>query len=63
LVAGLLILSVSTFHDLASSLWQTDEAAHRPIILALVIWLIWDKRQIILAARISTGPVLASHYW
>jgi exosortase B len=56
-VAGLLILYVPTFYDLARTLWQKDDFAHGPIILAVIIWLIWDKRQILLAASTHTAPV------
>jgi len=48
-LAGLLILFVPTFYDLARTLWQKDDFAHGPIILAVILWLIWDKRQILLA--------------
>ena len=37
--AGLLVLFVPTFYDAASSFWQTDENAHGPIILAVIVWL------------------------
>jgi exosortase B len=42
---GLLVLYVPTFYGLAGSLWQQDDHAHGPIILALVGWLMWDKRR------------------
>ena len=56
-IAGLLILYVPTFYDLARTLWQKDDFAHGPIILAIIAWLIWDKRQVLLAAPIRTAPV------
>jgi exosortase B len=56
-IAGLLILYVPTFYDLARTLWQKDEFAHGPIILAIVAWLIWDKRQVLLASPTRTAPV------
>ena len=40
-IAGLLILYVPTFSDLATTIWQEDEYAHGPIILVVIIWLIW----------------------
>jgi len=48
IAAGLLALYVPTFYYLANGLWQDDEYAHGPIILAVIIWLIWDKRQVLL---------------
>jgi exosortase B len=56
-VAGLLILYVPTFFDLAGTHWERDDYAHGPIILAIVVWLIWDKRQVLLTAPHRTAPV------
>lgn len=47
-VAGLLALYVPTFVGLASGLWEQDEYAHGPIILAVILWLIWDRRSILI---------------
>lgn len=41
---GLLVLYVPTFHALADSLWQTEEQAHGPLILAVVLYLFWRAR-------------------
>ena len=56
-VAGLLILYVPTLYDLATTVWNQDDFAHGPIILAVIVWLIWDKRQVLLDAHVSTAPV------
>ena len=48
--AGLLALYVPTFYDLATSLWQDDDHAHGPIILAVIVWLVWRERAALLAA-------------
>ncbi len=56
-VAGLLILYVPTFYDLASTDWKQDDLAHGPIILAVIVWLIWDKRQVLLAAPTRAAPI------
>lgn len=45
IAAGLIALYAPTFYDLSSTLWQQDEFAHGPIILAVVCWLVWDRRQ------------------
>ena len=55
-LAGLLILYVPTFYDLAYTIWQEDEYAHGPIILAVLLWLIWDRRTVPLAAPAATAP-------
>ena len=46
--AGLLLLYIPTFYDLARTLWKTNDHAHGPIILTIVAWLIWHKRQVLL---------------
>src|SRR5512134_493662 len=56
-LAGLLVLYVPTFYDLAGSHWQSDDYAHGPIILAVIIWLFWDKRQVLLSAASRTAPL------
>jgi exosortase B len=56
-LGGLLILYVPTFFDLARTHWTRDEYAHGPIILAVIVWLIWDRRQVLLAAPSRFAPV------
>jgi len=56
-LAGLLVLYVPTFYDLSATLWREDDYAHGPIILAVVIWLIWDKRQALLLAPAGTALI------
>jgi exosortase B len=46
---GLLVLYVPTFYDLASTLWQEDDHAHGPIILAVLVWLFWRQRESLIA--------------
>lgn len=47
---GLLILFVPTFYAAGTTYWQSDENAHAPIILAVIVWLAWQKRAVVLAA-------------
>ncbi len=56
-IAGLLVLYVPTFYDLATTLWQQDDYAHGPIILAVIVWLIWQERKALLIAPARTAPV------
>ena len=56
IAAGLLALYIPTFYSLANGLWQDDEYAHGPIILAVILWLIWDKREVLLTAPARTAP-------
>ncbi len=54
--AGLLAMYVPTFYGLASSTWQTDDQAQGPIILAIIGWLIWQKRRALFVAPANTAP-------
>lgn len=56
-IAGLLVLYIPTFYDLATTLWQQDDHAHGPIILAIIVWLIWRKREALSVVPVNTAPV------
>jgi len=43
-LAGLLLLYVPTFYAASTTYWQSDENAHAPIILAVIVWLVWQQR-------------------
>ena len=43
--AGLLALYVPVFYEFANGLWQSDDHAHGPIILAVIVWLFWRQRE------------------
>jgi len=55
-LAGLLVLYVPTFYDFASGLWQEEDHAHGPIILAIVLWLIWRKREAFFTTAWNSAP-------
>lgn len=57
IVLGLIVLYVPTFYDLANGLWNKEEQAHGPIVLMVVIYLFWQKKDIFLKAAFSTNPV------
>src|SRR6185369_12070109 len=56
-VAGLLVLYVPVFYKAATGYWQSDEHAHAPIILAVILWLIWTKRAALLDPSAQPAPV------
>lgn len=56
-IVGLLVLYVPTFYDVARALWPQDDLAHGPIVLAVIVWLFWDKRQVLIAAPARTAPL------
>ena len=43
-LAGLLFLYIPVFYDFARGHWQSEEHAHGPIILAIILWLLWRQR-------------------
>lgn len=62
LLVGLLALYVPTGLDLVNKVWVRDEQGHGPIILAVVIWLLWGKRDAI-AALPARPSWLAGWAW
>ena len=56
-LAGLLALWVPTIYGLATWLWQKDEHAHGPIILAIILWLVWQRRAALFVAPVHRAPL------
>jgi exosortase B len=56
LAVGLLALYAPVVHELATTLWRADEHAHGPIILVLVAWLFWRRRDALAAGRAAAAP-------
>lgn len=52
LALGLAALYVPSYWSASAGLWQTDEFGHAPLILAVVLWLGWQVRPLVLAAPI-----------
>ncbi len=55
-IAGLLVLYIPTFYDLAATIWQSEEHAHGPIILAVIAWLVWEGREALLVVPARAAP-------
>jgi exosortase B len=55
--AALLVLYVPTFYGAATTFWETEENAHGPIILAVIIWLIWTKRAALFSTSCRPAPI------
>jgi len=56
LLAGFALLYLPSYLELARSVWSTDEQGHGPIILAVSIWLFYNKR--LELAALPARPVL-----
>ena len=54
--AGLAALYVPVFYQYATGLWQSDDHAHGPIILAVIAWLVWRERAALVEQPARTAP-------
>ncbi len=52
---GLMVLYVPTLHDLASMIWIRDDEFHGAVVLLVVMWLIWDRREVLLSPPTDTA--------
>src|SRR5512140_183476 len=46
---GLLVMYLPAYYSLATTLWNTDEQAHGPVIVIVVLYLVWRQRRHLLA--------------
>lgn len=58
LLVGLAAMYLPVYWTASQDLWQSDELAHGPIILALSVWLFWRSREQIVAAATTSAPGL-----
>jgi len=58
IIIGLLAMYTPTFHNLANSLWQSDDQGHGPLVLMVVLFLFWDKRDAFFISKQQAKPVL-----
>lgn len=56
LALGLAVMFGPVFYKLAHTVWNTDEQGHGPIILGVVVWLLWLRRDALHAASIAGKP-------
>jgi exosortase B len=60
-IIGLLVLYLPTYYALMSGLWQSQDQAHGPIVLMVVLFLFWQKKDIFKSSsKERTQPVLGS---
>lgn len=58
---GLIALYIPTYYALSTSLWVSDDQAHGPIVLMVVLFLIWQNRECLKPnPSVETWPVLGS---
>lgn len=57
-LAGFAAMYLPTYWWAFNSIWQTEEQAHGAIVLVVVAWLFWHKREAILSAEHKPYPAL-----
>lgn len=45
IVIGLLALYIPTYHEVFNNLWVTEDQGHGPIVLMVIVFLFWQKRE------------------
>jgi exosortase B len=55
-ILGLIVLCVPALYDLVSMIWIRDDEFHGIIVLVVVVWLVWDRRQVLLSPATNTAP-------
>lgn len=60
LALGLAVLFLPTFHQLAQTVWHSEEQGHGPLILAVSAWLLWQRRA---ALRAAAGRGAGAAAW
>lgn len=53
---GLVALYVPTYVDLANGMWTSEEQGHGPLILAVVAWLIWSQKAVLIDTSSERRP-------
>ena len=53
LALGAAVLYGPTLYDLFTTIWSTDEQGHGPIVLGVVIWLIYQRREVFKVEQLS----------
>jgi len=57
IIIGLLAMYLPTYYGLATNLWVSEEQAYGPLILILVVYLFWMKRQEFWQIAQSSNPI------
>ena len=60
-IFGLMALYIPTLYDLVSMIWIRDDEFQGVVILAVIAWLVWDRRRVLLspATEVATAPGIA----
>jgi exosortase B len=53
-----LVMYGPMYYGMAGSIWQREEYAHGPIVLAVCLWLLWKSRGVLLSEERRRAPLL-----
>ncbi|MEO8626549.1 MAG: exosortase B [Betaproteobacteria bacterium] len=56
-VFGLVLMYIPTYLNMWTHYWSREDNAHGPIIVAVVAWLIWRRREVLLEGPRDVRPV------
>jgi exosortase B len=58
---GLLAMYLPTYHNLATTIWNSPDQAHGPIVLIVVLFLFWQQREALLVeSEGKPSPIIGS---
>jgi exosortase B len=57
-IAGLVAMFAPSWWQASQGLWRTDEFGHGPIILAITVWLLWQRRHQLVRSLDAPSPSL-----
>ena len=63
MLLGLAALYIPTYYALANNLWGNDDQAHGPIVTAVVLYLMWQKRELLLTSHNTSGKADTIFGW
>ncbi|HWP18615.1 MAG TPA: exosortase B [Burkholderiaceae bacterium] len=55
-IAGALALLIPTCYDLSQGVWESEEQGHGPLILAVSLWVAWQRRHELWQAAVDARP-------
>jgi len=54
---GVVVMYAPMYIRLSKSIWQSEEYAHGPIVLAVCLWLLWKNRDALIEMAIAPRPI------
>src|SRR3954463_731607 len=55
---GLLVMYIPTYQHMWMMYWHNEDNAHGPLIVAVAVWLMWRRREVLLEPPQHVKPLL-----